>query len=64
MWIWLWFLCLCWLLFKQKQKEPLTIKIDTDVLHKYAILPAYRGLLSWVPFKYEYRKARQYFKSS
>jgi hypothetical protein len=46
------------------KREALTIEVDTDVIHKYAFVPAYRALLGLVPFKYQYRKVRQYFKSS
>ena len=60
--LWLTFLCL--VLFFSKTREGLTIEIDTDTLQKYTVLPAYRTLLSFVPFKYHYRRARQYFKSS
>ena len=59
----LWFAFLCFLLFS-KTREGLTIEVDTDKIHDYAFLPAYRALLGLVPFKYHYRKARQYFKSS
>ena len=59
----LWFAFLCLLLFFSNTKEPLTIRVDTDKIHDYAFLPAYRALLGLVPFKYQYRKARQYFKS-
>jgi hypothetical protein len=50
------FLCL-------DKREALTIHVDTDAIHKYAFLPAYRSLLGLVPFKYQYRKVRQYFQS-
>jgi hypothetical protein len=56
---------LCILLFlSMNKREALTIQVDTDVIHKYAFVPAYRALLGLVPFKYQYRKVRQYFKSS
>lgn len=61
----LWFVFLCLLLFLCLDKrEALTIHVDTDKIHDYAFLPAYRALLGLVPFKYQYRKVRQYFKSS
>ena len=59
----LWFAFLCLLFLLYKTKELLTIHVDTDKIHDYAFLPAYRALLGLVPFKYQYRKARQYFKS-
>lgn len=63
--MWLFLLFLFFLLFLSIDKrEALTIEIDTDKIHDYAFLPAYRSLLGLVPFKYQYRKVRQYFKSS
>lgn len=65
--MWLWLLFLLCLLFFYKKREPLTIHLDDDLydrVHKYAWLPMYRTILGFIPFKYHYRKARQYFKSS
>ena len=62
MWLFLLFLFVLLFLCMDK-KEALTIEIDTDTIHKYTISPLYRTLLSFVPFKYQYRKVRQYFKS-
>jgi len=61
--LWLTFLCIV-LFFSLDKREGLTIEIDTDTIHKYTVLPIYRTFLSFIPFKYHYRKLRQYFKSS
>ena len=63
MWFFLLFLFLLLFLCIDK-REALTIEIDTDTIHKYTVLPIYRTFLSFIPFKYHYRRARQYFKSS
>jgi len=64
--MWRWFLCfLFYLLFLSvSQREGLTIHLDTDTIQRNIWLPAYRNILGFIPFKYQYRKARQYFKSS
>jgi len=62
-WCFLLLLIVC-LVLSLSKKEGLTIHLDTDTVHRHVWLPAYRNMLQFIPFKYQYRKARQYFKSS
>jgi len=63
MWLCLWFFFLLTMLL-YKKREPFTIHMDTDKVHRYLWMPIYRTILHHIPFKYHYRTARQYFKSS
>jgi hypothetical protein len=58
------FVLLAVLCLSISQREGLTIHLDTDTIQRNIWLPAYRNILGFIPFKYQYRKARQYFKSS